>query len=106
MFFSLFLIRLNRTSEYWVGFWRHVADDGEYSSSIQIRREHWVWVDGTPLDSTETVWQRDEPDPGDRCGILHNEGRLYGRNCEQLKPFICEKGYVYTQYIIRKLSAK
>ena len=86
--------RLERDLECWIGFWRYITT-GSRSISMLTRREHWVWVDFTPVSFTEPRWQNTEPDSDDRCGVLRGEGDWHGSNCEQLKSFICEKGNCY-----------
>jgi hypothetical protein len=68
----------------WVG-----ADDGMTEGT-------WLWVDGTSLPLSSSMWLPGEPDDdlnGQDCAAVAN-GKLWDRGCGAFEPWICERSLI------------
>ncbi|XP_072925643.1 C-type lectin domain family 4 member E-like isoform X2 [Hemitrygon akajei] len=72
-------IQENRKQDHWIGL--------RYSA----KERTWLWVDGTSYTSNVKFWASDQPNGGEDCCTVSDNGLWHDWPCNNNHFFICEK---------------
>ena len=86
----------DESQEVWIGLTRaeHNCEDTDET----CQRSNWVWADQTPYRYSEFhKWGNQDPQSDELCARIDptQKGEWYGRPCDRLYGYICEKGMLY-----------